>query len=367
MRAAGRDGVTSDMLGRAKQLGISPQRAAGFRASLPTVAETKAATPAVADVPAKPASTASPATFPNSPARRVVPADRGDSINAPMQPVPAGGKTSWRAMPPSSLVNPSGKAIPGILAPDQQSGKVKINRLTGKPFGWKPGDPEPAGEQMQAARTGAVPPMIAKAPEPAPTVAKAPAKPLQPADPRSEEALAAMANASGPDPAKVFAKPAAAPAAPMAVSKPASAAVAKPPGSAGATGQPGAKAAVPVSPLAAAWRQPIAPKAQPAANIAEAAGFRSPARKVAPVATKPPSYDGTSMISDEDARKRNFRRVSDVAAAGREAAKKIEAEKQAKTKQRLADIEANKTLPGWADPQSLAADAIKWVQRKTVR
>ena len=53
----------------------------------------------------------------------------------------------WREAPkvdPRTLINPSGAKIPGILAPDQQTGPgPKINRLTGKPFGWRPGDPEP--------------------------------------------------------------------------------------------------------------------------------------------------------------------------------------------------------------------------------
>lgn len=53
----------------------------------------------------------------------------------------------WREAPkvdPRTLINPSGAKTPGIAAPDQQTGPgPKINRLTGKPFGWRPGDPVP--------------------------------------------------------------------------------------------------------------------------------------------------------------------------------------------------------------------------------
>ena len=76
----------------------------------------------------------------------------------------------WREAPkvnPLSLINPSGAKLPGIPAPDQQAGPgPKINRLTGKPFGWRAGVPEPkAGTPAKRPPQGAAwkqPPVRAK-------------------------------------------------------------------------------------------------------------------------------------------------------------------------------------------------------------
>ena len=76
----------------------------------------------------------------------------------------------WREAPkvdPRTLLNPSGAKIPGIPAPDQQTGPgPKINRLTGKPFGWRAGVPEPkAGTPAKRPPQGAAwkqPPVRAK-------------------------------------------------------------------------------------------------------------------------------------------------------------------------------------------------------------
>lgn len=97
----------------------------------------------------------------------------------------------WKEAPKvdqSKLINPSGAAIPGIPAPDQQTGPgPKINRLTGKPFGWRPGDPEPAAAptpppaataKSPAAKPAASAPAAAA---PKTTAAPAPAKPSSPA------------------------------------------------------------------------------------------------------------------------------------------------------------------------------------------
>ena len=86
------------------------------------------------------------------------------SYSPPVGALP-GDSPKWDAKPAAApaakpaLVNPSGGNIAGIVAPSLQSGGVRINRLTGKPFGWRPGDAEPTPAMLAASK--AVNPSIA--------------------------------------------------------------------------------------------------------------------------------------------------------------------------------------------------------------
>ena len=108
--------------------------------------------------PANPAD--QPGTAPSTPPLRSAMSNYQDPGLGSMAPK-ATDSPVWDQKPatPPPLVNASGAKIAGIVAPDQQSGSVTINRLTGKPFGWRPGDPDPTTSQMAAAATPKAPPL----------------------------------------------------------------------------------------------------------------------------------------------------------------------------------------------------------------
>lgn len=189
---------------------------------------------------------------------------------APASPMPSYGGSdqpqrsnfaAWKQAPkvdPKTLVNPTGAVMPGILDPSKQAGATKINRLTGKPFGWRPGDADATPYAMAVAKGDSAAALARPgAPKPA-----APAAPT-PAAPKSQSKLAGM----------------------LAQTRAAS-----------AIGKP-------ASPMAQSWKtmpSPV-PTPQRTAGIAATAGFgerpaQTPARATAKPTTAAPGFNATAPV-----------------------------------------------------------------------